>query len=69
MDWPSIISEMGPWGVTLAVVVWMFLQRRNNDPERDEIFVRLRGVEERLTRVETDVSWIRSAFEKLEAHK
>ena len=50
MDWPSIVSEMGPWGCTLAVVVWAFLQKRN-DPEKDELFARLRSVEERLTRV------------------
>ena len=66
MDWPTLFSEMGPWGCTLAVVVWAFLQKRN-DPEKDEIFVRLRGVEERLTRVEADVSWIRATLEKLEA--
>lgn len=68
MDWPTIVSEMGPWGCTLAVVVWAFLQKRN-DPEKDEIFVRLRGVEERLTRVEADLSWIKSTLERMEAER
>ena len=68
MDWPSIVSEMGPWGCTLAVVVWAFLQKRN-DPEKDELFARLRSVEERLTRVEADVQWIRGALEKIEGAK
>lgn len=68
MDWQTLIETMGPWGCTLAVVVWAFLQKRN-DPEKDEIFARLRSVEERLTRVEADLQWIKSALEKWEGAK
>lgn len=66
MDWQTLIETMGPWGVTLSVVVWMFLQRRN-DPEKDEIFVRLRALEELVARIDERVDAIKSAIEKLEA--
>jgi hypothetical protein len=66
MDWPTLVSEMGPLGCTLAVVVWAFLQKRN-DPEKDEIFVRLRALEELVARIDERVDAIKSAIEKLEA--
>ena len=68
MDWPTIVSEMGPWGCTFAVVVWAFLQKRN-DPEKDEIFVRLRALEELVARIDERVDAIKSAIEKLEGAK
>lgn len=80
MDWPTIVSEMGPWGCTLAVVVWAFLQKRSdpqkrndpekqNDPEKDEIFVRLRALEVLVARIDERVDAIKSAIEKLEGAK
>lgn len=74
MDWQALVSEMGPWGCTLAVVVWAFLQKRNdpqkqNDPEKDEIFVRLRALEVLVARIDERVDAIKSAIEKLEGSK
>lgn len=66
MDWQTLIETMGPWGCTLAVVVWAFLQKRN-DPEKDEIFVRLRAVEVLIARIDERIDAIKAAIEKLEA--
>lgn len=66
MDWQALIETMGPWGCTLAVVVWAFLQKRN-DPEKDEIFVRLRAVEVLIARIDERIDAIKAAIEKLEA--
>lgn len=68
MDWQTLVSEMGPWGCTLAVVVWAFLQKRN-DPEKDEIFVRLRAVEVLIARIDERIDAIKAAIEKLEGAK
>ena len=80
MDWQTLIETMGPWGCTLAVVVWAFLQKRNDpqkrndqekqsDPEKDEIFVRLRALEVLVARIDERVDAIKAAIEKLEGVK
>ena len=73
MDLSSLSPYLGPVGVAalLALYGLASLAKSNRDAQRDnaELFARLRSVEERLTRVEADVQWIRGALEKLEGSK
>ena len=73
MDISALSPYIGPVGVAalLALYGLASLAKSNRDAQRDnaELFARLRSVEERLTRVETDVQWIRGALEKLEGSK
>ena len=73
MDLSSLSPYLGPVGVAalLALYGLASLAKSNRDAQRDnaELFARLRSVEERLTRVESDVQWIRGALEKLEGAK
>ena len=73
MDFTAISPYLGPVGVAalLALYGLASLAKSNRDAQRDnaELFARLRSVEERLTRVEADVQWIRGALEKLEGAK
>ena len=73
MDFSSLSPYIGPVGVAalLALYGLASLAKSNRDAQRDnaELFARLRSVEERLTRVESDVQWIRGALEKLEGSK
>ena len=73
MDFTAISPYLGPVGVAalLALYGLASLAKSNRDAQRDnaELFARLRSVEERLTRVEADVQWIRGALEKLEGSK
>ena len=73
MDFTAISPYLGPVGVAalLALYGLASLAKSNRDAQRDnaELFARLRSVEERLTRVEADVQWIRGALEKIEGAK
>ena len=73
MDITALSPYIGPVGVAalLALYGLASLAKSNRDAQRDnaELFARLRSVEERLTRVEADVQWIRGALEKLEGSK
>lgn len=73
MDFTALSPYIGPVGVAalLALYGLASLAKSNRDAQRDnsELFARLRSVEERLTRVESDVQWIRGALEKLEGAK
>ena len=73
MDFTALSPYLGPVGVAalLALYGLASLAKSNRDAQRDnaELFARLRSVEERLTRVESDVQWIRGALEKLEGAK
>lgn len=73
MDFTAISPYLGPVGVAalLALYGLASLAKSNRDAQRDnaELFARLRSVEERLTRLENDVQWIRGALEKLEGAK
>ena len=73
MDFSALSPYLGPVGVAalLALYGLASLAKSNRDAQRDnaELFARLRSVEERLTRVESDVQWIRGALEKLEGSK
>ena len=73
MDFTALSPYIGPVGVAalLALYGLASLAKSNRDTQRDnaELFARLRSVEERLTRVEADVQWIRGALEKLEGSK
>ena len=73
MDFTAISPYIGPVGVAalLALYGLASLAKSNRDAQRDnaELFARLRSVEERLTRLENDVQWIRGALEKLEGAK
>ena len=70
MDFAAFSPYIGPVGVAalLALYGLASLAKSNRDAQRDnaELFARLRAVEERLTRLENDVQWIRGALEKLE---
>ena len=70
MDFTALSPYIGPVGVAalLALYGLASLAKSNRDAQRDnaELFARLRSVEERLTRLENDVQWIRGALEKLE---
>lgn len=70
MDFTALSPYIGPVGVAalLALYGLASLAKSNRDAQRDnaELFARLRAVEERLTRLENDVQWIRGALEKLE---
>ena len=73
MDFTALSPYIGPVGVAalLALYGLASLAKSNRDAQRDnaELFARLRSGEERLTRVEADVQWIRGALEKLEGSK
>ena len=73
MDFTALSPYIGPVGVAalLALYGLASLAKSNRDAQRDnaELFARLRSVEERLTRVEADVQWIRGALETLEGSK
>ena len=73
MDFTAISPYIGPVGVAalLALYGLASLAKSNRDAQRDnaELFARLRSVEERLTRVEADLQWIRGTLEKLEGAK
>ena len=73
MDFTALSPYLGPVGVAalLALYGLASLAKSNRDAQRDnaELFARLRAVEERLTRLENDVQWIRGALEKLEGAK
>jgi len=73
MDLSALSPYLGPLGFAalLALYGLASLAKSNRDAQRDnaELFARLRSVEERLTRVEADVQWIRGALEKLEGAK
>ena len=73
MDFTAVSPYIGPVGVAalLALYGLASLAKSNRDAQRDnaELFARLRSVEERLTRLENDVQWIRGALEKLEGAK
>lgn len=73
MDFTALSPYLGPVGVAalLALYGLASLAKSNRDAQRDnaELFARLRSVEERLTRLENDVQWIRGALEKLEGAK
>lgn len=73
MDFTALSPYIGPVGVAalLALYGLASLAKSNRDAQRDnaELFARLRSVEERLTRLENDVQWIRGALEKLEGAK
>ena len=73
MDFTALSPYIGPVGVAtlLALYGLASLAKSNRDAQLDnaELFARLRSVEERLTRVEADVQWIRGALEKLEGAK
>lgn len=73
MDFTAISPYLGPLGFAalLALYGLASLAKSNRDAQRDnaELFARLRSVEERLTRVEADVQWIRGALEKIEGAK
>jgi len=73
MDLSALSPYLGPVGFAalLALYGLASLAKSNCDAQRDnaELFARLRSVEERLTRVEADVQWIRGALEKLEGAK
>jgi hypothetical protein len=73
MDFSALSPYLGPVGFAalLALYGLASLAKSNRDAQRDnaELFARLRSVEERLTRVEADVQWIRGALEKLEGAK
>jgi len=73
MDLSALSPYLGPVGFAalLALYGLASLAKSNRDAQRDnaELFARLRAVEERLTRVEADVQWIRGALEKLEGAK
>ena len=73
MDFTALSPYIGPVGVAalLALYGLASLAKSNRDAQRDnaELFARLRAVEERLTRLENDVQWIRGALEKLEGAK
>ena len=73
MDLSALSQYLGPLGVAalLALYGLASLAKSNRDAQRDnaELFARLRSVEERLTRLENDVQWIRGALEKLEGAK
>jgi len=73
MDFTALSPYLGPLGFAalLALYGLASLAKSNRDAQRDnaELFARLRSVEERLTRVEADVQWIRGALEKLEGAK
>jgi len=73
MDLSALSPYLGPVGFAalLALYGLASLAKSNRDAQRDnaELFARLRSVEERLTRVEADVQWIRGALEKLEGAK
>ena len=73
MDLSSLSPYLGPVGVAalLALYGLASLAKSNRDAQHDnaELFARLRSVEERLTRVEADLQWIRGTLEKLEGAK
>jgi hypothetical protein len=73
MDLSALSPYLGPLGFAalLALYGLASLAKSNRDAQRDnaELFARLRAVEERLTRVEADLQWIRGALEKLEGAK
>jgi len=68
MDLSALSPYLGPVGFAalLALYGLASLAKSNRDAQRDnaELFARLRAVEERLTRVEADLQWIRAAIEK-----
>ena len=63
----AIVSSLSPLAAAalLALYAVATLVKANRDTA--ETFARLRGVEERLTRVEADLSWIKSTLERMEA--
>ena len=69
MDFTALSPYLGPVGVAaiLALYAVATLVKANRDTA--EMFTRLRSVEERLTRVEADLSWIKSTLERMEAEK
>ena len=73
MDFTALSPYLGPVGVAalLALYGLASLAKSNRDAQHDnaELFARLRSVEERLTRVEADLQWIRGTLEKLEGAK
>lgn len=73
MDFTALSPYLGPVGVAalLALYGLASLAKSNSTAQRDnsEFFARLRSVEERLTRVEADLQWIKTALEKWEGAK
>ena len=63
----ALVSSLSPLAAAalLALYAVATLVKANRDTA--ETFARLRGVEERLTRVEADLSWIKSTLERMEA--
>ena len=71
MDISALSPYLGPVGVAALLALYgvASLAKSNRDSQLDnaELFARLRSVEERLTRVEADLSWIKSTLERMEA--
>ena len=71
MDFSALSPYLGPLGFAALLAIYGLanLAKSNRDAQRDnaELFARLRSVEERLTRVEADLSWIKNTLERMEA--
>ena len=67
MDFTALSPYIGPVGVAALLALYGVATLIKANKDTAETFARLRGVEERLTRVEADLSWIKNTLERMEA--
>ena len=67
MDFTALSSTLSPLAAAALLALYAVATLIKANKDTAETFARLRGVEERLTRVEADLSWIKNTLERMEA--
>ena len=62
----ALVSSLSPLAAAALLALYGVATLVKANKDTAETFARLRGVEERLTRVEADLSWIKSTLERME---
>ena len=65
----ALVSSLSPLAAAALLALYGVATLVKANRDTAEMFGRLRGVEERLTRVEADLSWIKNTLERMEAGK
>lgn len=63
----ALVSSLSPLAAAALLALYGVATLIKANKDTAETFARLRGVEERLTRVEADLSWIKNTLERMEA--
>lgn len=63
----ALVSSLSPLAAAALLALYAVATLVKANKDTAETFARLRGVEERLTRVEADLSWIKNTLERMEA--